>query len=217
MARFQIEKGGRFKLDKSSGLENVQVDLSWKSGADLDASAFLIGADGMIMDDADFVFYNSNNRANPETGEPEPFNKAVHGNKVRWRAATVPVSADGSVLGSADDLGDGDEEEGEDSSETMHVRLSKVGPNIQEIIFCVTIYHGDKDGITFGDVREPAITISNEDTGEELCRYDLKENFSKETAVEAAKLVCNDEGEWEFVAVGDGYEGGMETLIDMYA
>jgi len=214
MARFQIEKGGRFKLDKSTGLENVQVDLSWKTGGDLDASAFLIGADGMIMDDADFVFYNSNNRANPETGEPEPFNKAIHGNKVRWRAATIPVSADGSVLGSADDT---DDDEDADSGETMHVRLSKVSPNIQEIIFCVTIYHGDKDGIAFGDVREPAITISNEDTGEELCRYDLKENFTEETAVEAAKLVCNDEGEWEFVAVGEGYVGGMQSLIDTYA
>ena len=56
MARFQIEKGERFALDKSEGLEKVQIDLNWKSGADLDASAFLVGTDGMIMDDADFVF-----------------------------------------------------------------------------------------------------------------------------------------------------------------
>ena len=138
MARFQIEKGERFALDKSEGLEKVQIDLNWKSGADLDASAFLVGADGMIMDDADFVFYNSNRRANPETGEVEPFNKAVHGNKAHWRAATVPVSADGSVLGSADDLGDDEEED--ESGETMHVDLSKVSPKVQEIIFCVTIY-----------------------------------------------------------------------------
>ena len=78
MARFQIEKGERFTLDKSEGLEKVQIDLNWKSGADLDASAFLVGADGMIMDDADFVFYNSNRRANPKKGEVELFNKAFH-------------------------------------------------------------------------------------------------------------------------------------------
>ena len=35
--------------------------------------------------------------------------------------------------------------------------------------------------------------------------------------VEAAKLVCNDEGEWEFEAVGEGHDGGMQTLIDIYA
>lgn len=75
MARFQIEKGERFSLSKSEGLEKVRVDLNWKSGADLDASAFLIGEDGLISDDADFVFYNSKNRANPETGEFEPLTR----------------------------------------------------------------------------------------------------------------------------------------------
>lgn len=215
MARFQLNKGDRFSLNKSEGLEKIQVDLNWKSGADLDASAFLVGADGMINDDADFVFYNSQKRANPETGEFEPFNKATHGNKKAWMAATVPVSADGSVLGSADDLGDDDE--GDEAGETMHVDLTKVGPKIQEIVFCVTIYHGDKDGVTFGAVCEPSITITNEDTGEELCSYNLKEKFSTETAVEAAKLVVNDEGEWEFEALGEGHDGGMQTLIDIYA
>ena len=163
------------------------------------------------------MFYNSKNRANPETGEFEPFDKAKHGNKKNWQDNTVPVSADGSVLGSPDDLGDDNEEEGEEAGETMHVDLSKVGPKIQEIVFCVTIYHGDKEGVTFGNVREPSVTISNEETGEELCTYNLKESFSSETAVEAAKLVCNEEGEWEFEAIGEGHDGGMQTLIDMYA
>ena len=31
------------------------------------------------------------------------------------------------------------------------------------------------------------------------------------------ELVCNDEGEWEFEAVGEGHDGGMQTLIDIYA
>lgn len=216
MGRFQIEKGDRFTLDKGSDLEKIRVDLNWKSGADLDATAFLVGDDGVIGDDADFVFYNSQRRANPNTGVYEPFNKSVHGNKRAWMAATVPVSADGAVLGAADDLGDGDDE-GEESGETMHVDLSKVAPAVSEIIFCVTIYHGDKDGMTFGSVREPSITIVNEATGEELCRYDLKEKFSSETAVEAAKLAVNADGDWEFVAIGDGHDGGLQTLIDIYA
>lgn len=99
----------------------------------------------------------------------------------------------------------------------MHVDLSKVGAKIQEIVFCVTIYHGDKDGVTFSKVRNPCITISNEETGEELCTYNLKDGFSSETAVEVAKLVCNEDGEWDFEAIGEGHDGGMQTLIDMYA
>lgn len=211
MGRFNLKKGDRFSLSKESGLNKIQVDLTWKSGADLDASAFLLGADGVIMDDADFVFYNSEKRS-------EPWNRDKFGTKVNWREETIPVSADGSVLGSADDLGDGEEDtESDDASETMHMILDKVNPKIREIIFCVTIYHGAGDDTTFGQVREPAIVITNEETGEELCRYDLKEKFSSETAVEAGKLVCNEDGEWEFEAMGQGYDGGMQTLIDMYA
>lgn len=211
MGRFNLKKGDRFSLSKESGLNKIQVDLTWKSGADLDASAFLLGADGVILDDADFVFYNSDHRS-------EPWNREKFGSKPRWLGETIPVSSDGSVLGSADDLGYGEEGGADDESgETMHVVLDKVNPKIQEIVFCVTIYHEAGDDVTFGQVREPAIVITNEETGEELCRYDLKENFSSETAVEAGKLVCNDDGEWEFEAVGQGYDGGLQTLVDMYA
>lgn len=215
MGRFQIEKGERFSLNKSEGLEKVRVELNWKSGADLDVCAFLVGEDGLIGDDADFVFYNSRRRANPETWEVVEFTKSIHGNKKKWQAETVPVSADGSVLGSADDLGD--DEDGDEAGETMYVDLSKVGAKIAEIIFCVTIYHGDKEGVTFGSVREPSITIYNDETDDELVSYKLKERFSTETAVEAAKLVVNEDGDWEFEAIGEGHDGGMQTLIDIYA
>ena len=208
MGRFNLEKGQTFKLEKETGLSNIKVNLGWKSGADLDACAFLLGEDGVITDNADFVFYNSERRE-------KPFIKDEFKNKRNWRALTRPMSADGSVLGSIDDLGDDDE--GEDASEEMTVNLDKVGPNISEIIFCVTIYHGEDQGVTFGKVREPYISIENDETGEELCRYNLKESFSSETAVVAGSLIIDDEGEWQFKAEGQGYNGGMQALIDIYA
>ncbi|MBR6847239.1 MAG: TerD family protein [Bacteroidales bacterium] len=217
MARFDLNKGERFQLKKSEGLSKIQINLGWKSGADLDACAFLLGVDGVITDDADFVFYNSGNRCNPESLVLEPFDKAKFGNKKNWRSETIPISKDGSVVGSADDLGDGDDDGGEDAGEEMHVILDKVNPQITEIVFCVTIYHGDEDGTTFGKVREPFISVVNEENDEELCRYNLKEKFANETAVVAGSLICDEEGEWSFEAVGKGYEGGMQTLIDIYA
>lgn len=207
MARFELKKGDRFALKKSEGLNNLTVELGWKAGDDLDACAFLLGEDGSILEDADFVYYNSESRE-------EAFSKDKFGNKKRWREATRPMSADGSVLGSIDDLGDGDEDEGEDSNETMTVDLSKVNPKITEIVFCVTIYN---DGATFGSVRDPYISITDDESGEELCRYNLKENFKNETAVVAGSLICDEEGEWSFKADGKGFTGGMQTLIDFYA
>lgn len=209
MGRFNLSKGQSFNLSKETGLSKIKVELGWKAGADLDACAFLLGASGTISNDADFVYYNSENRE-------FPFDRATFLNKKNWRAQTRPMSADGSVLGSLDDLGDEDDG-GDDSSEEMHVDLDKVNPNITEIVFCVTIYNGDTSGTTFGSVRNPYIAIINEEDGEELCRYNLNEKFSSETAVVAGSLLCNEDGDWNFQAIGQGYTGGMQGLIDVYA
>lgn len=205
---FDLSKGEKFSLGKGEELNAIQVDLSWKSGADLDASAFLLSDDGVITDDADFVFYKSDNRS-------EAYDRAKFGSKKNWRDNTVPVSLDGSVIGSADDLGDEDDGN-EEAGETMHVDLAKTRPEVTEIVFCVTIY--DEDGkVSFKDVRDAKIVITDEESGEELCSYNLKERFSSETAVVAGSLVLNEDGEWAFEAIGNGYDGGLQTLVDMYS
>ncbi len=200
MGRFNLSKGERFKIAKSDGLSKIKVVLDWDSDADLDASTFLCGDEGVILDDAGFVFYNSENRE-------KPFDRAVYGNKRRWMAETRPMSSDGAVLGSLDDR-DGD------SGEQIDVNLDKVDPNVCEIVFVVSIHD---EGKTFGDVKGAFISVINAENEEELCRYELAEAFTKETALSVAKLVVNEDGDWEFEAVGVGHVGGLETLIDIYA
>ena len=200
MGRFNLSKGERFKIAKSDGLSKIKVVLDWDSDADLDASTFLCGDEGVILDDAGFVFYNSENRE-------KPFDRAVYGNKRRWMEETRPMSSDGAVLGSLDDR-DGD------SGEQIDVNLDKVDPNVCEIVFVVSIHD---EGKTFGDVKGAFISVINAENDEELCRYELAEAFTKETALSVAKLVVNEDGDWEFEAVGVGHVGGLETLIDIYA
>lgn len=200
MGRFNLSKGERFKIAKSDGLSKIKVVLDWDSDADLDASTFLCGDEGVILDDAGFVFYNSENRE-------KPFDRAVYGNKGKWMAETRPMSSDGAVLGSLDDR-DGD------SGEQIDVNLDKVDPNVCEIVFVVSIHD---EGKTFGDVKGAFISVINAENDEELCRYELAEAFTKETALSVAKLVVNEDGDWEFEAVGVGHVGGLETLIDIYA
>ena len=200
MGRFNLSKGERFKIAKSDGLSKIKVVLDWDSDADLDASTFLCGDEGVILDDAGFVFYNSENRE-------KPFDRTVYGNKRRWMAETRPMSSDGAVLGSLDDR-DGD------SGEQIDVNLEKVDPNVCEIVFVVSIHD---EGKTFGDVKGAFISVINAENDEELCRYELAEAFTKETALSVAKLVVNEDGDWEFEAVGVGHVGGLETLIDIYA
>ena len=200
MGRFNLSKGERFKIAKSEGLSKIKVVLDWNSDADLDASTFLCGDEGVILDDAGFVFYNSENRE-------QPFDRAVFGNKRKWMAETRPMSSDGAVLGSLDDRNGG-------SGEQIDVDLDKVDPNVCEIVFVVSIHD---EGMTFGDVKDAFISVVNAVNDEELCRYELNESFTEETALSVAKLVVNEDGDWEFEAVGVGHVGGLETLIDIYA
>jgi tellurium resistance protein TerD len=61
-----LQKGGNVNLSKEApGLKKVIVGLGWDPRAtdgatfDLDGSAFLLGADGKVRGDNDFIFYNN--------------------------------------------------------------------------------------------------------------------------------------------------------------
>ena len=200
MSRFNLSKGERFSFAKDEGLNNLTVTLGWEGENDLDASTFLVGEDGVIEDDANFVYYNSAKRS-------EDFDRAKFGNKNAWKAQTHPMSADGSVLGSIDERNGG-------STEKVSIDLSKVAPKVSEIVFCASIFD---EGKTFGDVESPYISIVNDDNGEELCRYTLNEQFSGETALVAGSLSVNEDGDWEFKAEGRGIIGGLQALVELYA
>ncbi|KAA0995978.1 TerD family protein [Pseudomonas sp. ANT_J12] len=60
-----LQKGGNLSLSKTDpSLTKILVGLGWDPRAtdgtefDLDASAFLLGANGKVRGDADFIFYN---------------------------------------------------------------------------------------------------------------------------------------------------------------
>lgn len=66
-----LKKGGNVSLSKEApGLKKMMVGLGWDARAtdgqsfDLDAAAFLLGANGKVKNDKDFVFYNNKDGAN---------------------------------------------------------------------------------------------------------------------------------------------------------
>lgn len=123
-----------------------------------------------------------------------------------------PKSPDGAVESSGDDLTGGNSD-GDD--ETLTVDLSKVDPQIQEIIFTVTIHDFETRRQNFGQVRNSFIRIYNAQTNEEIAKYELEEDFSIETAVEFGRLYKRN-GEWKFEAMGIGYRGGLQYFVDKY-
>ncbi|MDU1892073.1 MAG: TerD family protein [Dysgonomonas sp.] len=123
-----------------------------------------------------------------------------------------PKSPDGAVESSGDDT-TGGSSDGDD--ETLTVDLAKVDPQIQEIMFTVTIHDFETRKQNFGQVRNSFIRIYNAQTNEEIAKYELEEDFSIETAVEFGRLYKRN-GEWKFEAMGIGYKGGLQYFVDKY-
>ncbi|MDE6230304.1 MAG: TerD family protein [Muribaculaceae bacterium] len=105
--------------------------------------------------------------------------------------------------------------EGEGDDESINIDLSKIDPRATEIILVVTIHKAAERKQNFGQVHNAFIRIYNTDSGEEILRYDLDEDFSIETAVEFGRLYKRG-GQWKFEAIGTGQKGGLAEYLNKY-
>lgn len=118
-----------------------------------------------------------------------------------------PSGGNGAVVHTGDNrtgAGDGDDEQ-------VNVDLSNVPASVQRITFTITIHDAETRSQNFGQVSNAYARIFNEDSGEELIRFDLGEDFSIETAIVVGELYRHN-GEWKFSAIGSGYQGGLAAL-----
>jgi len=213
---FNLSKGERFDLSKAApGLTKVRIGLGWDPNDqpggpdfDLDVSAFAIDEKFKIVSDSYFIFYGQVKMGNGIEDETE-------------KGLFRPITEDGSILGAIDDP-DGKRSDGNDD-EDMIINLNKVNAKVQQIIICVTIckypHDNNKDkrtlDLNFGMVDDCYIRIVNDINDEEIAKYQLKEDFGKEDAVEFGRLyrVGNS---WEFEAMGRGHHGSLAELVNIY-
>lgn len=165
------------------------VGLGWDinrydSGADfdLDASAFLLGADGRVRKDEDFIFYGN------------------------------LKSADGSVRHTGDNLtgeGDGDDEVLIIDFTKVPADVQKIA--ITVTIYEAQQRGQNFGQVSNAYVRVARMANENDMTGSEVLKFDLVEEFSIETALVVCEIYRHN-GDWKFNAVGAGYQGGLEAL-----
>ena len=106
---------------------------------------------------------------------------------------------------------------GQGDDETIDVDLSQIPPQYGKIAFCVTIHEAAVRRQTFGMVSNAYIRLCDAANGnKEVCRFSLRDDYSTSTAVIFAELKRNG-GEWDFVTVGDGKQGDLNTLAAYYS
>ena len=113
-------------------------------------------------------------------------------------------------------LGDNLTGVGEGDDEVIKINLKKVPNDVQKILVTVTIHEAQQRHQNFGQVQNAFVRLVNAQTQQEAVRYDLVEDYSIETALIMAELYRKD-GEWRLNAVGSGYQGGLQALLDRYS
>ncbi|MBF0623472.1 MAG: TerD family protein [Magnetococcales bacterium] len=183
-----LSKGGNISLSKNEpGLKRILIGLGWDArstdGADfdLDASAFMLAANGKVPNENSFIFYNNLK----------------------------------SVDGSVEHTGDNKTGSGDGDDEAINVNLDLIPADIQTIAVTVTIHDAESRRQNFGQVKNAFIRIANCETGKEIARYDLSEDYSTETAMIFGEVYRHN-GDWKFRAVGQGYSGGLVAMCTQY-
>lgn len=186
-----LSKGQRVNLDKS--LQMALIGLGWDTNKysggcdfDLDASAFLLGENGKVISDEDFIFYNN------------------------------LVSRAGAVTHTGDNRtgeGDGDDEVIILDFTKIPSNVAKIA--ITVTIHDAQARSQNFGQVSNAYVRVANMDNDKDFNGAELLRYDLVEEFSIETALVVCE-VYRYGNSWKFNAVGSGYEGGLSALCKSF-
>ena len=189
-----LKKGQKVDLTKGNpGLSKLLIGLGWDtnkydggSDFDLDASAFLLGANGKVRKDEDFIFYGNLD------------------------------SPDGSVHHTGDNLtgeGEGDDEVLTIDFTKVPADVDKIA--ITVTIYEAQVRKQNFGQVSNAYVRVARMANAQDMQGTEVLRFDLMEEFSVETALVVCEIYRHN-GEWKFNAVGAGYQGGLEALCRAY-
>lgn len=183
-----LSKGQNVSLSKTDPLlKHILIGLGWDARS----------SDGQDFDLDASVFMTADN------GKVPSDDYFVFYNQLK--------SPCGSVQHTGDNLtGDGD---GDD--ESIIVELEKVPANIKSLFVTVTIHDAETRRQNFGQVSNAFVRLVNHETGQEVLRFDLSEDYSTETAMVFGEVYRHN-GDWKFRAIGQGYTGGLLALCNQY-
>ncbi|AFZ37709.1 stress protein [Stanieria cyanosphaera PCC 7437] len=186
-----LQKGQRVSLEKvAPGLEAVLVGLGWDINRTDSGVDFDLDTSVFLLGSNEKILTENHFifYNNPKSPEQPP---------------------------SVEYMGDNRTGQGEGDDEVILVNLTKIPNEVEKLVFTVTIYEADQRRQNFGQVHNAFVRLVDVKTKQEVLRYDLAEDYSIETALIMAELYRKD-GTWRMSAVGAGYQGGLEALLNRY-
>ena len=103
--------------------------------------------------------------------------------------------------------GDSQTGEGNGDNERIYINFTKLPANIGKIVIC---QH-------FGMINNAFVRVVNWKTGQEMCRFNLTDNYSGMTGIIAAEIFRTAAG-WDFAPVGRAIQEAsrLQSIVKLY-
>ena len=195
-----LQKGQKVSLSKGNdGLNKVIVGLGWDE-AQKASGGFLGGLFGgsqaSIDCDASALMLKN--------GKLTDKKDIIYFGNLKHVSGTVVHMGD-NLTGA----GDGDDEQ-------IVIELNRVPADYDRIVVVVNIYQAVQRRQSFGMIQNAFIRIVDTRTNQELCKYNLSENYDGMTAIIFGEIYRHN-GEWKFNAIGQGTtDPGLGELTRRY-
>ena len=114
-------------------------------------------------------------------------------------------------------MGDNLTGEGEGDDEQIFVDLDNIPARYDKLIFVVNIYQAVERNQHFGMIKNAYIRIIDADTHEELCRFNLSDDYTDMLSMIPGEVYRRGD-EWKFNAIGSGTKDtGLAELSKRFA
>lgn len=192
-----LQKGQKVSLSKdNAGLGKILVGLGWDE-AKQGKGGFFAQKPQAIDCDASAILLKS--------GKLVDMKDIVYFGNLRHKSGTVLHMGD-NLTGA----GDGDDEQ-------IVIDLASVPEEYDKIVIVVNIYQAVKKNQHFGLIENAFIRLVDARNNNEMCKYNLTENYSGMTAMIFGE-VYRYNGEWKFSAIGQGTnDPGLLELSKRYS
>ena len=105
---------------------------------------------------------------------------------------------------------------GEGDDEQIMVDLASMPSQYDKLVVVVNIYQAAQRKQNFGMIENAFIRIVDADTNQEMCKYNLSENYDGMTAMIFGELYRYN-NEWKFNAIGQGTrDNGLGELANRF-
>ena len=176
-----LQKGQKVSLTKdNAGLSRVVIGLGWDE-VQQKRGFFAPKQQEIDCDASAFLLAD---------GKLRGVDDIVYFGNLRHKSGTVQHMGD-NLTGA----GDGDDEQ-------IVVELDRVPAEYDRIVLVVNIYQADKRKQHFGMIQNAFIRIVDSRNNQELCKYNLSDNYDGMTAMIFGE-VYRFKGEWKFGAIGE--------------